>query len=98
MQQIIETLPKMFGEKQGLDFRVWIDRVSSADVIWSNLISGNYLVRQFSNFNLLMSNLILLLFRYSFTLSNLYFFRVNNTFGLYNIREIQFSLRRAKLK
>jgi hypothetical protein len=68
MQQIIDTLPKMFGEKQGLDFRVWIDRVSSADVIWSNLISGNYLVRQFSNFNLLMSNLILLLFRYSFTL------------------------------
>jgi hypothetical protein len=32
MQQIIDTLPKMFGEKQGLDFRVWIDHVSFAEV------------------------------------------------------------------
>jgi hypothetical protein len=32
MQQIIDTLPKMFGEKQCLDFRVWIDRVSFAEV------------------------------------------------------------------
>ncbi|AES60113.2 putative sucrose-phosphate phosphatase [Medicago truncatula] len=32
MQQIIDTLPKLFGEKRGLDFRVWIDRVSFAEV------------------------------------------------------------------
>ncbi|CAJ2673527.1 unnamed protein product [Trifolium pratense] len=32
MQHIIDTLPNMFGEKQGLDFRVWIDRVSFAEV------------------------------------------------------------------
>ncbi|KAI5394679.1 COMPASS (complex proteins associated with Set1p) component, variant 4 [Lathyrus oleraceus] len=32
MQQIIETLPKVFGQKQGLDFWVWIDRVSFAEV------------------------------------------------------------------
>lgn len=32
MQNIIDTLPKLFGEKQGLDFRVWIDHVSFAEV------------------------------------------------------------------
>ncbi|CAI8602000.1 unnamed protein product [Vicia faba] len=32
MQHIIDTLPKVFGEKQNLDFRVWIDRVSFAEV------------------------------------------------------------------
>ncbi|XP_045816603.1 sucrose-phosphatase 2-like isoform X3 [Trifolium pratense] len=32
MQQIIYTLPKMFGEKKGHHFRVWIDRVSFAEV------------------------------------------------------------------
>lgn len=32
MQQIIDTLSKLFGEKQGLDFRVWVDRVSFAEV------------------------------------------------------------------
>jgi len=32
MQQIIDTLPKLFGEKRGLDFRIWIDRVSFAEV------------------------------------------------------------------
>nr|XP_027189468.1 sucrose-phosphatase 1-like isoform X2 [Cicer arietinum] len=32
MQQIIDTLPKLFGEKQSLDFRVWVDHVSYAEV------------------------------------------------------------------
>ncbi|KAL5067049.1 hypothetical protein RYX36_017936 [Vicia faba] len=32
MQHIIDTLPRVFGEKQSLDFRVWIDRVSFAEV------------------------------------------------------------------
>ncbi|XP_061354879.1 sucrose-phosphatase 1-like isoform X2 [Gastrolobium bilobum] len=32
MHQIIDTLVKLFGEKQGLDFRVWVDRVSFAEV------------------------------------------------------------------
>lgn len=32
MQQIIDTLPRLLGEKKGLDFRVWVDRVSFAEV------------------------------------------------------------------
>ncbi|KAJ1395004.1 Sucrose-phosphatase-like, N-terminal [Sesbania bispinosa] len=32
MTQIIDTLAKQFGQKQGLDFRVWVDRVSFAEV------------------------------------------------------------------
>ncbi|KAK7279080.1 hypothetical protein RJT34_24124 [Clitoria ternatea] len=32
MHQIIDSLAKVFGDKQGQDFRVWVDRVSFAEV------------------------------------------------------------------
>ncbi|KAK7393150.1 hypothetical protein VNO78_21629 [Psophocarpus tetragonolobus] len=32
MHQIIDTLAKAFGDKKGQDFRVWVDRVSFAEV------------------------------------------------------------------
>lgn len=32
MQQITDTLRKLLGEKKGLDFRIWVDRVSFAEV------------------------------------------------------------------
>ncbi|XP_027367730.1 sucrose-phosphatase 1-like isoform X2 [Abrus precatorius] len=32
MHQIVDTLAKVYGDKQGQDFRVWVDGVSSAEV------------------------------------------------------------------